>query len=74
MKFRAWVTCVCAFLWWGVFYPELCFPEDAYQVVDEADGTDSSGEMSYQDILKAAPDDTLIRSRFLEWIEECLNK
>lgn len=27
---------VMALVWWCVFYPELCFPQDTYEVVDDA--------------------------------------
>jgi hypothetical protein len=73
MKWRAWMTCVLALCWWGVLYPELCFPEETYQTVAE-DGGDSDTETSAEDILQATKNDTVVRSRFLEWIDECLKK
>ncbi len=32
---------VMALVWWCVFYPELCFPQDTYEVVDDAEAAGS---------------------------------
>lgn len=33
-----------AFVWWSVLYPELCFPDDTYEVVyEDADMAESGG-------------------------------
>lgn len=58
----AWVM---ALVWWCVFYPELCFPQDTYEVVDDAD---TAIEENYPDILQADDEQIVIGSRLLEWL------
>lgn len=68
--------------WWGILYPELCFTEETCQAVMTADGEDAgkqsdeqqmvSQQITYKDILEATGDDVVVKSRFLEWLEECM--
>lgn len=75
---------VMALVWWCVFYPELCFPPDTYEVVDDARTagnmdndiensidnkiTDTAIEGNYPQILQADDEQIVIGSRLLEWL------
>ena len=62
---------VAAFVWWGVLFPELCFPEDVYEVVfeEDAEGAEMlSEEDVFEGLLWAGEDRVIVRSRLLEWI------
>jgi hypothetical protein len=72
MKWKAWVTCVCALCWWGVLYPELCFPEETWQTVEKEDEPEFAAGTSCADLLKAQGDDVVVKSRLAEWLEEYL--
>lgn len=77
---------VFAFVWWCVLYPELCFPQDTYEVVYEAGGDgaakegmekESAGqEKSVSDeencrrLLQADKEQVIVKSRLLEWLEQ----
>ena len=68
-RVRAAAAGVSACVWWGLFYPELCFTQaTCEQVVTdggaETDGGDVSG------IMGASDDELVIRSRLWEWIEQ----
>lgn len=65
-RYRIAALGVVALVWWCVFYPELCFPQDTYEVVDDAD---TAEEEKYSDILQADYDQIVIGSRLLEWLE-----
>ncbi|MDE6994795.1 MAG: DUF2045 domain-containing protein [Lachnospiraceae bacterium] len=71
LRLRALVTGIFALIWWGVLYPELCFTEDTFQQIVVTDGEEkAAGDADYRDILDAAGDEIVIRSRLLEWLEE----
>lgn len=63
-----------ALVWWGVFYPELCFPKDTYEVVyeweeREADEADEADEMDAEicdGLLQADGEQIIVKSRLLE--------
>lgn len=61
---------VMALVWWCVFYPELCFPQDTYEVVDDEDTTE---EENFPDILQADDEQIVIGSRLLEWLDKKKN-
>ena len=61
---------VMALVWWCVFYPELCFPQDTYEVVDDEDIVE---EENYPDILQADDEQIVIGSRLLEWFKNKKN-
>lgn len=70
-RLQAAATAVFALVWWAILYPELCFTEDTFQkiiVTEEKEETD--GEADYRDIMEAAGDEIVIRSRLLEWLRE----
>ncbi|MBD5444894.1 MAG: hypothetical protein HDR29_05010 [Lachnospiraceae bacterium] len=60
---------VMALVWWCVFYPELCFPQDTYEVVNDEDTV----EENYPDILQADDEQIVIGSRLLEWLKDKKN-
>lgn len=59
-----------AFVWWAVLYPELCFPEDTYDIIYEMEEENISGDESHQRLLWADEEQIIIRSRLLEWIKQ----
>lgn len=61
---------VMALVWWCVFYPELCFPQDTYEIVDDEDIVE---EENYPDILQADDEQIVIGSRLLEWLRNKMN-
>ncbi|MBD5521929.1 MAG: hypothetical protein HDR03_12050 [Lachnospiraceae bacterium] len=61
---------VMALVWWCVFYPELCFPQDTYEVVDDEDDAE---EEDFPDILQADDEQIIIGSRLLEWLDKKKN-
>ncbi|MCM1039963.1 MAG: stage II sporulation protein R [Roseburia sp.] len=72
-----------AFVWWGVLYPELCFPQDTYEVMWEeaeitADGGEIFSELSEEEIcerlLQAEEEQVIVKSRLLEWIGQQLKR
>ncbi len=60
---------VMALVWWCVFYPELCFPEDTYEVVDN----EKTAEEDYPPILEVDDEQIVIGSRLLEWLKNKKN-
>lgn len=60
-----------ALVWWGILYPELCFTEDTYAQVTIVEGEEVVVEQpDIRGILSASEDEIVVRSRFLEWLEE----
>lgn len=71
IRLRAAFTGIIALLWWGVLYPELCFTEGTYQQVMTADGEEKAvNEADYRELLEAAGDEVVIKSRLMEWLEQ----
>lgn len=70
IKYRIAALGVMALVWWCVFYPELCFPQDTYEVVDDEDIVE---EENYPDILQADDEQIVIGSRLLEWFKNKKN-
>lgn len=65
-------TMASAFVWWFLLYPELCFPEDTYEIVYEEQGMEeerSDKEIFNQPIL-SDEGQIIIKSRILEWIRK----
>lgn len=58
-----------ALIWWGVLYPELCFPQDTYDIICEEEGEIPADE-SYCRLLWADEEQIVIKSRLWEWIEQ----
>ncbi len=67
-------VCLFAAVWWGIFYPELCFTEETCEAVvtAETQTEDMSGQIGAAEIWDASGDEIVISSRFLEWCEEKL--
>lgn len=66
---------VIALVWWCVLYPELCFPEDSYEVVYEAGeddemkaAADVEARDDYPSILQADDKQIVVKSKLLEWL------
>lgn len=62
-----------AFVWWSVLYPELCFPEDTYEIVYKDAGEDAemfSEEEICAGLLQAGEEQVIVKSRLLEWIRQ----
>ena len=75
LRLRAAAAGAFACVWWGILYPELCFADDTYTLVDAAKEQETeTGQSDCRDILHAAGDEIVIKSRLLEWIEQTLNK
>lgn len=69
-----------ALLWWGVLYPELCFPEDTYEIICEHNGETNQDisidakkwqitDESCYGMLDADEERIIVSSRFLEWLK-----
>ncbi len=58
-------------MWWGILYPELSFTEATFQeILVTGEGEQIIGKTDCRDLLDAAGDQIVIRSRLLEWLEE----
>ena len=58
------------FVWWWVLYPELCFPQDTYDIMYEMEEEGISGDdMCYQ-LLGADGEQIIVTSRLLQWIKQ----
>ncbi len=73
-KGKTLAACLFAAVWWGIFYPELCFTEETCEAVvtAETQTEDMSGQIGAAEIWDASGDEIVISSRFLEWCEEKL--
>lgn len=69
---KSLAACVFAAVWWGIFYPELCFSEETCTVVRTENAQDENGpeEIDVADIWRASGDKIVIRSKLWEWCEE----
>lgn len=75
LRIRTAATVMLALTWWGVLYPELCFTDHTYEQIIVVDGEEFIlEEKDYRDILNAAGDEVVVRSRLLEWLEQILHK
>lgn len=75
LRIRTVATVMFALTWWGVLYPELCFADHTYEQVIIVDGEEFIlEEKDYRDILNAAGDEVVVRSRLIEWLEQILHK
>lgn len=85
---KSLTACVFAAVWWGIFYPELCFSEETCALVRTENAQDESRETQSQAehwwnrsgleeidaaaVWRASGDEIKIRSRLWEWCEENL--
>lgn len=74
-KGKMLAACLFAAVWWGIFYPELCFTEETCAAVtpDGARADGMPGEIEAAEVWGASGDEIVISSRFLEWCEENLS-
>lgn len=74
-KGRTLAACLFAAVWWGIFYPELCFTEETCEAViaDETQTDSLPREITAAEVWDASGDEIVISSRFLEWCEEKLD-
>lgn len=71
IRLRAAGAGMLALVWWGLLYPELCFTEGTFRQIVVTGGEEKVvDEADYRDILDAAGDEVVIRSRLLEWLEQ----
>lgn len=65
-------ACVLAAVWWGIFYPELCFSEGTCAVVRTENAQEEAEEIDAAAVWRASGNEIVIRSRFWEWCVENL--
>lgn len=60
-----------ALIWWIALYPELCFPQDTYDVIyDEARTEEVCEEELFRQLMKADGEEIVIGSRLWEWMKK----
>lgn len=59
-----------ALVWWGVLYPELCFPQDTYDIICEMGEEEISEEDMCRQLLWADEEQIIVTSRLLQWIKQ----
>ncbi len=70
-RLRTFAVTVFAMAWWGILYPELCFTEETFeQVFVTGECHEMTQQEIYEHLMTASGDEIVIRSRFLEWMEE----
>ena len=90
LKIRAWMTVAFAASWCGILYPELCFTEATCQavVIEECTVTEDLQndegkketkqkvlrQPTYREMLETTGDEVVVKSRFLEWMEQYIEK
>ena len=60
--------------WWCVLYPNLCFVDAVYGVVEDEEKEKLENvltEEEYQSILEVPEENVTVKFRFLDWIQEC---
>lgn len=74
-KGKTLAACLFAAVWWGIFYPELCFTEETCEAVaaDERLADGIPGQVGAAEVWRASEEEIVISSRFLEWFEENLS-
>lgn len=65
-------VCVFAAVWWGIFYPELCFSEETCAVVRTENAQEEAEEIDAAAVWRASGNEIVIRSRLWEWCVENL--
>lgn len=60
-----------ACVWWIFLYPELCFPDDTYEIVYETEEAEENGgkEDIYDMLMYSDDEQIVIKSRILEWLK-----
>lgn len=60
--------------WWCVLYPNLCFVDATYGVVEDEEKEKLENvltEEEYQSILEVPEENVTVEFRFLDWLKEC---
>ena len=60
--------------WWCVLYPNLCFVDAVYGVVEDEEKEKLENvltEEEYQSILEVPEENVTVECRFIQWIQEC---
>lgn len=60
--------------WWCVLYPNLCFVDAVYGVVEDEEKEKLENvltEEEYQSILEVPEENVIVECRFFQWIQEC---
>ncbi len=71
MRVKTALWGILALVWCGLFYPEICFTKDTYQLVDAATGkVIELQDDELEKLLHADSDEILIGSRLMEWLEK----
>lgn len=70
-KLRLVFAGMFAFVWWFLFYPELCFSEDTCEVVYQGKIYDS--EEIYEQLLQADEEQIIVKSRLLDFLKQSKN-
>lgn len=84
-KTRGIAVWALALIWWGMLYPELCFPKDTYEIVSDGKeilAEDMDVEMlaerfadeSCRGLLYADGEQVIVKSRFLEWLKQYIKE
>ncbi len=74
-RIRAAAAGICALVWCGLLYPELCFTQGTCEQILIVQGQEIVIEqLENTDILGASGDEIIVRSRFLEWLKEIKSK
>lgn len=58
------------FIWWGVLYPELCFPQDTYDIMYEMEEKEIFEDDMCRQLLGADKEQIVVTSRLLQWIKQ----
>lgn len=75
MHIRAAAAVICALVWCGLLYPELCFTQGTCEQILIIQGQEIVIEqLEEADILNASDGQIIVRSRFLEWLEQLKSK
>lgn len=64
--------------WWGLMYPEYCLSENVVEMVCDITAEESREEISeeelLQNLLRAQPEEIVIKSRLYEYLKENFGK
>lgn len=63
-------TGMSACVWWFLLYPELCFPQDTYEIVYETQEEENCNEDIYNQLMTADDGQIVIQSKILEWLKK----
>lgn len=70
-KGRTFAACILATVWWGVFYPELCFTQETCEIVSDGE-TQAKQEIDVAEIWRSSGEELVISSRLWKWCDKNL--